>query len=123
MERSHKVSDFLWATCLGWAFWLTGICMGITFYCTIIGIPLGERYFAFAKFALSPADKDVETDFFDAPLLNIIWLICGGFALACLCFIIGMLISVTIIGIPWGKQIMKLAKFSIAPFGCYVMPI
>jgi uncharacterized membrane protein YccF (DUF307 family) len=50
-------------------------------------------------------------------LLNIIWLIFGGFVLV-LGYLLGAIIlCVTIIGIPFGVQCFKLAGLALAPFG------
>jgi uncharacterized membrane protein YccF (DUF307 family) len=48
---------------------------------------------------------------------NIIWLILGGF-LTCLGYLWGgFLLSLTIVGIPWGLQLIKLGIAHLAPFG------
>jgi uncharacterized membrane protein YccF (DUF307 family) len=50
-------------------------------------------------------------------LLNIIWLIFGGFLLV-LGYLLGaLLLCITIIGIPFGIQCFKLAGLALAPFG------
>jgi len=48
---------------------------------------------------------------------NILWLILGGLVTAALYFIAGLLLCVTIIGIPFGVQLFKFAAFSLMPFG------
>ena len=48
---------------------------------------------------------------------NIIWLIFGGF-LSGLGYILGgLLVSLTIVGIPFGKQAIKLGVATMSPFG------
>lgn len=50
-------------------------------------------------------------------LLNIIWLIFGGF-LVVIAYVLGaVLLCITIIGIPFGIQCFKLAGLALAPFG------
>ena len=50
-------------------------------------------------------------------LLNIIWLIFGGFIVV-LAYVLGaVVLCITIIGIPFGVQCFKLAGLAIAPFG------
>lgn len=50
-------------------------------------------------------------------LLNIIWLVFGGFVIA-LGYLLGaILLCITIIGIPFGIQCFKLAGLALAPFG------
>jgi uncharacterized membrane protein YccF (DUF307 family) len=48
---------------------------------------------------------------------NILWLILGGLWMAIAYVIAGLLMFVTIIGIPFGVQAFKLAGFSLWPFG------
>jgi uncharacterized membrane protein YccF (DUF307 family) len=50
-------------------------------------------------------------------LLNIIWLILGGFVVVLAYLLGGIILCVTIIGIPFGIQCFKLAGLAVAPFG------
>lgn len=50
-------------------------------------------------------------------ILNIIWLIFGGFISAIGYVISSLLLMVTIVGIPFGLQTMKLAAVALWPFG------
>lgn len=48
---------------------------------------------------------------------NIIWIVFGGLEIAIEYFIAGVLLMLTIIGIPFGLQSMKLGLLAIWPFG------
>lgn len=50
-------------------------------------------------------------------LLNIIWLILGGFIVVIAYFLGGIVLCLTIIGIPFGIQCFKLAGLALMPFG------
>jgi len=50
-------------------------------------------------------------------LLNIIWLVFGGFLVVLAYLLGGLLLCITIIGIPFGIQCFKLAGLAVAPFG------
>lgn len=50
-------------------------------------------------------------------LLNVIWLIFGGFIVVIAYLLGGLLLCLTIIGIPFGIQCFKLAGLAVAPFG------
>jgi len=50
-------------------------------------------------------------------LLNIIWLVLGGFIVVLAYLLGGILLCITIIGIPFGIQCFKLAGLALAPFG------
>ncbi len=88
---------------------------------TIIGIPWALQTFKLGLLCLWPFGADVQECESSGGclsfLLNIIWFIFGGL-LACLCHVLfGVLLCVTIIGIPWGRQHFKMAGLSLAPFG------
>ena len=53
-------------------------------------------------------------------LLNILWLILSGLPLALEHVVIGAVLCITIIGIPFGLQQFKLAKLALMPFGSEV---
>ena len=48
---------------------------------------------------------------------NILWLVLGGIAIAMIYFIVGLLLCITIIGIPFGVQLFKLGVYALWPFG------
>jgi uncharacterized membrane protein YccF (DUF307 family) len=50
-------------------------------------------------------------------LLNIIWLILGGFIVVLAYLLGGIILCITIIGIPFGIQCFKLAGLALTPFG------
>ena len=53
---------------------------------------------------------------------NLIWILLGGIFTSLYWFIAGILLSITIIGIPLGKQCFKAAKLTFMPFGKKVVP-
>lgn len=50
-------------------------------------------------------------------ILNIIWFILGGFIIALAYLLGGVILCITIVGIPFGIQCFKLSILGIAPFG------
>ena len=48
---------------------------------------------------------------------NIIWLVLGGALIALIYYLVGLLMCITIIGIPFGVQLFKLGTYSLWPFG------
>jgi len=48
---------------------------------------------------------------------NILWLVFGGLAIAAAWAFIGLVLCVTIIGIPFGIQAFKMAGLTLTPFG------
>ena len=51
---------------------------------------------------------------------NILWFLFGGLLLALLWGIVGLLLCITIIGIPFGIHSFKLMKVAYAPFGAEI---
>lgn len=51
---------------------------------------------------------------------NILWLVLGGLALAVGWFIVGLVLCITIVGIPLGVQAFKMARLTLTPFGMRV---
>lgn len=48
---------------------------------------------------------------------NILWFVLGGFLVSLYYFVVGVIFCITIIGIPFGLQLIKLAGFALWPFG------
>ena len=48
---------------------------------------------------------------------NIIWIVFGGLHIALEYFIAGLILMITIIGIPFGKMHFQLANQALSPFG------
>ena len=48
---------------------------------------------------------------------NIIWIIFGGLVLALLWLVLGILLCISVVGIPLGIQCFKMARLSFAPYG------
>ena len=81
---------------------------------TIIGIPFGIQTLKLGLLALWPFGHSV-TDNGNSSgclslIMNVIWIFAGGLA-------IWLILCITIIGIPFGRQHFKLAALSLAPFG------
>ena len=116
--------------CLGNLLWfifggfLSGLSWTLTdcLWCiTIIGIPVGMQCFKFAALSFFPFGKEVRYGGGAGSfLLNLIWLIVSGLPLAIESALIGVVLCITVIGIPFGLQQFKLAKLALMPFGSEV---
>jgi uncharacterized membrane protein YccF (DUF307 family) len=88
---------------------------------TIIGIPFGMQTLKLASLALWPFGKKVQTRDNQpgclSTLMNFIWLIFGGIWIFLSHIFFGILLGITIIGIPFAKQHFKLAQLALTPFG------
>ena len=88
---------------------------------TIIGVPWGLQCFKLAGLVLSPFGKRVVSDSNETGCLNIfcnlIWILCGGLYTAIVHIVMGAILCLTVIGMPWGMQHFKLVEISLMPFG------
>ena len=103
-------------TAIGW------VIVGCLFYLTIVGIPLGRISFRMASLTLAPFGKTVEYGG-GAPSLiaNVFWLLIAGIPAAIVYVLLGCAYCITIIGVPFGIQIFKMAKLSLMPFGASIL--
>ena len=94
---------------------------GISYCLTIIGIPAGITCFKFIPLIFRPAGREVVLNYGSHPVLNTLNLIFGGLISYLLSLIYGCILCITIIGIPLGRQMFKIGKFFLAPFGSKVI--
>src|SRR5215831_1311433 len=94
---------------------------GLALCVTIIGIPWGLQCFKIASLVLWPFGKKVISENKEMGCLNIFcnitWILCGGLYTAIVHIVMGVLLCLTIVGIPWGRQHFKLVEISLMPFG------
>jgi uncharacterized membrane protein YccF (DUF307 family) len=94
--------------------------LGVLVSITIIGIPLGKQFFKFSRLFLFPFGKDVRTQFEKHPIANIIWLILFGWEMALGYLVFAAILAITIIGIPFAIQWIKLVQLALFPFGARI---
>ncbi len=128
---------------LGNIFWfiLGGLLMGLGWWfaglialLTIIGIPWAKACFVIGQFSFFPfgkkavprdellLQKDIGTGSLGV-LGNIVWFIIAGWWLAIGHLISALICFVTIIGIPFGLQHLKLAGIAVFPIGKTIVEI
>ena len=95
---------------------------GLVLCITIIGIPFGIQCFKISSLVFWPFGRDVELGNFGAGglLFNIIWLVLFGWEFAIVHIAWGLVLCITVIGIPFGLQHFKLAKLGFIPFGATI---
>ncbi|WP_455384119.1 YccF domain-containing protein [Acidihalobacter prosperus] len=112
------------------AWWLAAIVMIVT----IIGIPWARAAFVIGRFTLWPFGYRVaerrelfgRSDLGSGPLGtlgNIVWFLLAGLWLGLGHLFAALACFVTIIGIPFGLQHLKLAQLSLFPIGKTIVPI
>jgi uncharacterized membrane protein YccF (DUF307 family) len=94
---------------------------GIILCITVIGIPFGLQCFKLAGMVLFPFGRRVVNTSGSLGCLslfaNIIWIVFGGLWTALNHLFWGILLAITIVGIPFAKQHFKLIELSLMPFG------
>ena len=124
----RAIGNFLWFVLggiwMGIAWWLFGLIAIVS----IVGIPWGKACFVIAQFTFFPFGKeaidreelsgqeDIGTGALGV-LGNIVWFILAGVWLAIGHVLCALVNFITIIGIPFGIQHLKLAGISLAPIG------
>jgi len=117
----NALGNILWFVFAGFWQGIGWLLAGIICYLTVIGIPLGRQCFKIARLAFLPFGKEVTYGGGGPSLIaNIVWLIFLGLPLALEAALNGLLLCVTIVGIPFGLQCFKMAKLALMPFGATV---
>ena len=116
------LGNLLWFIFGGFVGGLGWLLAGCLWCITIVGIPVGMQCFKFAQLSFFPFGREVQYGGgAGSLLLNIFWLLLSGIPLALEHLIIGMIMCVTVIGIPFGMQHFKLAKLALMPFGSAII--
>ncbi len=114
------LGNIIWLVFGGIAIAIEYIVASLGMMLTIIGIPFGIQSIKLAMLALWPFGKRVvrkPTSGCLNTVMNVIWFFVGGIWIALTHVGFGLLFYITIVGIPFGKQHMKLAHIALTPFG------
>lgn len=114
------IGNIIWIVFGGLVGALAFLLIGLLLMITIIGIPFGLQLMKLAKVILWPFGKTVATNFDKHPIMNILWLLTGGISSAAAFLFAALIFFITIIGILFAKQHMKLARLSLIPFGAEI---
>lgn len=115
------LGNILWFVFGGWFTGLSWLVAGLFWCITVVGFPFGIQCFKFASLAACPFGKEVEySSSAGSLLMNILWIVLTGVPMAIEHAITGLVLCVTIIGIPFGIQHLKMAKLALMPFGTSV---
>ena len=124
----RSIGNFLWfilgGVFMGLGWWLAGLIA----FVSIVGIPWGRACFVIGNFTFFPFGREAisrqelthEEDLGTGPwglVGNIVWFLLAGMWLAIGHVISAVACFVTIIGIPFGIQHLKLAGIALAPVG------
>ena len=115
------LGNIIWLIFGGFLSGLGYIIGGFLMCLTIIGIPFGVANIKLGFATFAPFGKDlVEDEKANGcvqTVLNLLWLIFFGWEIALLHLIHAAILAITIIGLPFAKQHIKLIPMSLLPFG------
>jgi uncharacterized membrane protein YccF (DUF307 family) len=119
------IGNLIWLICGGFFAAMGYVIGGLVLCLTVIGIPFGMQCFKIAGLVLWPFGKRVVPASHGMGCIylfcNIIWLLCGGLYTALVHLVFAFLLGITIIGIPFARQHLKLVELSLMPFGRQVI--
>ena len=94
---------------------------GLILCLTIIGIPFGLQTIKLGIATFTPFGKRVvasaKADSFLFILLDIIWVVLFGWEIAIVHLVSALILAITIVGLPFAKQHIKLLTIAFLPFG------
>ena len=113
--------NIIWLIFGGFLAGLGYIIGGIALCLTIVGIPFGVQTMKIGLATFAPFGREVQ-EFENAnsvgnTIFNMIWIILFGWEIALAHLIHGLLLAITIVGLPFAKQHFKLIPLALLPFG------
>jgi uncharacterized membrane protein YccF (DUF307 family) len=116
----NLLGNIIWLVFGGFMAAIGYVVGGFVLCITIVGIPWGLQCFKLAGVVLWPFGKSIVPkqggEGCLSLLCNIIWLLCGGLYTAIIHLVFAAIFYITIIGIPFGRQHLKLMELSLLPF-------
>lgn len=113
--------NILWFLLGGWLIFLAYLLGALILCITIIGIPFGLQCFKLSVLGLAPFGRTIREveppSGFLAIIMNIIWILLPGLELALIHLALAAIFAITIIGLPFAAQHLKMTRLAILPFG------
>jgi uncharacterized membrane protein YccF (DUF307 family) len=121
----RTLMNVLWFIFGGWISGTLWLLAGVILAITVIGLPWTPAAFRMAGFSYAPFGKVVvDRDYGEVSLLlNILWLLFAGWWLALHHLVLAVPLAISIIGIPFAWQHVKLAGLALTPVGKGVIEV
>jgi uncharacterized membrane protein YccF (DUF307 family) len=122
----RTIGNVLWLVLAG--FWLAigYLVAGVLAFVLIVTIPFGIASFRLAGFVVWPFGRTTiwrRNAGIWSVIGNVVWIIFFGWELALVHLVAGLLLMITIIGIPFGIACWKMIPLSLVPLGREIVPI
>lgn len=117
--------NVIWLVLSGFWLFLAYLVVGALWCITIIGIPFGLASFRIGFFALWPFGRTVvkrDSAGIFSGIGNVLWFVLSGIWLAIGHVVTGVLLCLTVIGIPLGLANFKMVPVSLLPLGREIVP-
>jgi uncharacterized membrane protein YccF (DUF307 family) len=121
----RAILNVIWLVVEGFWMAIAYILAGIVCFVLIITIPFGIAAFRIAGYVLWPFGRTVERRpeaGIGSAIGNVLWIILFGWWLALGHLVAGVLLLLTIIGIPLGIASFKIIPITLAPLGTQIVP-
>ena len=113
------IGNVIWLVFGGFFAGLEYMISGLLLCLTIVGIPFGLRSIKLGMAAFAPFGKDVVDAEHQSPLkliFDVIWIVLFGWEIAVTHLVFALLLALTIVGIPFARQHIKLIPLALFPF-------
>ena len=114
------LGNIVWWLCGGLETAVEYFVASVALMITVVGIPFGLQTLKLGQLMLWPFGSRVvkkPTSGCLNTVMNVIWFFVGGIWIWLTHAFFGVLLYITIIGIPFGRQHFKLARIALTPFG------
>ncbi len=115
------LGNLIWLIFGGFIIAIEYLVASVILMVTIVGIPFGLQTIKIASLAFWPFGREAVPGIRASgclyTLMNVLWILVGGIWIALSHLFWGVILCITIIGIPFGKQHFKLAAVALTPFG------
>lgn len=121
------LGNILWLIFGGLIAGLGYILGGLVLCLTIVGIPFGIQQVKLGFATFAPFGKEVvereQANSVLRVIFNVIWIVLFGWEIAIAHLVAAVFLAITIIGLPFAKQHVKLIPLALLPFGRDLQPI
>ena len=116
----NLLANLIWFIIYGFLVASLHFVIGAALCASIIFVPTGIQFLKIARYAAWPFGSPVIINFDAHAISNLLWIVLFGLWLAILHSVVGIVLSISLIGIPFARKCFKLAKLSFTPYGAKV---
>jgi len=115
------IGNIIWLIFGGFITGMGYILGGLLVCVTIVGIPFGMQAIKLGAASMTPFGKEIvvlkEVNEFWQMVANVLWAVVLGWEIAVAHLVHAVILAITIVGLPFAKQHIKLIPIALFPFG------